>query len=200
MHDTACCFGYPSDSSRTARKRAGTLGWAGPRHWQAPPSDARPRQCSMMPPPPPRRPVLTVLILPRAASGVACKPKTMDVCWAGWGRDRSPARSPRSAPQGEAVGRGPGRSCRGWIVFAGSRVCGAGPVTGTSAGREARAPDRQRRAAAPAGGSQGRLQPDYHHSESDRASGRVILGGRLARSSQGILGARAACATVTALG
>jgi hypothetical protein len=30
MHDTACCFGYPSDSSRTARKRAGALGWAGP--------------------------------------------------------------------------------------------------------------------------------------------------------------------------
>jgi hypothetical protein len=35
MHDTACCFGYTSDSSRTARKRAGTLGWAGLRPYHA---------------------------------------------------------------------------------------------------------------------------------------------------------------------
>ncbi len=80
----------------------------GPRHWQAPPSDARPRQCLTMPPPPPRRPVLTVLTFPRAASGVACKPKAMDVCWAAWGRDGSPARLPRPAPQGGTVGAGSG--------------------------------------------------------------------------------------------
>ncbi len=61
--------------------RGRTLGWAGPRHWQAPPSGG------------------------------------------------SPSAS-----------------------FAGSRVCGAGPDTGTSAGREACAPDRQQRAAALGGG------------------------------------------------
>jgi hypothetical protein len=69
MHDTARCFGYPSDSSRTARKRAGTLGWAGPRHWQAPPSDARPRQRSILPPPPPCRLLLTALTTPTGGVG-----------------------------------------------------------------------------------------------------------------------------------
>ena len=38
MHDTACCFGYPSDSSRTARKRAGTLGWVELRRASPPPT------------------------------------------------------------------------------------------------------------------------------------------------------------------
>jgi hypothetical protein len=66
MNDTACCFGYPLDTSRTARKWTGSLGWAGPHHWSAPPSDARPRQRSTMLPPPPRRP-------PRAAGhGADC--------------------------------------------------------------------------------------------------------------------------------
>ncbi len=56
MHDTACCFGYPSDSSWTARKRTGSLDKTGPRHRSGPPSDARPRQRSTMLPPSPRRP------------------------------------------------------------------------------------------------------------------------------------------------
>jgi hypothetical protein len=46
---------------------------------------------------------------------------------------------------GAAAGGSPSAS------FAGSRVCGARPVTGTSAGLEARTPDRQQRAAALAG-------------------------------------------------
>jgi hypothetical protein len=45
MHDTACGFGYPSDSSRTARKRAGTLGWAGLRS-ASPPPTRNPRHSS----------------------------------------------------------------------------------------------------------------------------------------------------------
>jgi hypothetical protein len=69
---------------RRRRDRSGHMGTP-PLTWQAPPSDARPRQRLMLPPPPPRRPVLTVLTPPRAASGVACKPKVMDVCWAAWG-------------------------------------------------------------------------------------------------------------------
>ena len=116
MHDTACCFGYPSDSSRTARKRAGALGWAGT-------ATAR-RRIRMSAGPP-----------------AAATDRRHDR----HGRPRK-GRSWGGVRAGAAAGGSPPAS------FAGSRVCGAGSVTGASAGREARAPDRQQRAAALAGG------------------------------------------------
>jgi hypothetical protein len=117
MHDTARCFEYPSDSSRTARKRAGTLGWAGPRHWQAPPSPALGESATSTAP-------ARAHCAHSPTGGVGrCLQAEGHGCLLGClGPRRIAGMIATSAPQGEAVGRGPGRSCRGWIAI--SVVCG----------------------------------------------------------------------------
>jgi hypothetical protein len=176
MHDTACCFGYPSDSFRMARKRAGSAGSGGtPPRLTTP--DAQPvaqlgRRPAMSPPPLPQAPRAagrgatrlgqlgpggqdnptatspdpvrqgrcSLCHLPWAAAGGAHQLLVIGVSWAARDCDGSPARSLPPAPQGEAVAGGArtGAATDGspLALCAGLRVCGTGPVTAVSAGRE----------------------------------------------------------------
>jgi hypothetical protein len=155
MHDTACCFGYPSDSSRTARKRAGTLGWAGLCSSRATSSTRADSTSATAPGPscggrgaacygpggpgrhlrllawPPVRPgaVLTVLSLSVQRGCGPVEPGLTLARLLGWS-----AACTRSPAARGCAGRGsPGRAQSG---SKGLRARGAGPITGTSAGLE----------------------------------------------------------------
>jgi hypothetical protein len=153
MHDTACCFGYPSDSSRTARKRAGTLDWAGLRPYHATSSTRADATSATAPGPSCGRARCRSLragqdwagrVATSATSpGPLCGCGRCSLCSLspGWRRALpisqwswvsaglpigAPDRrhaSPLMSPQGAAVGRGPGWRCSGWIAI--STVQGA---------------------------------------------------------------------------
>jgi hypothetical protein len=160
MHDTACCFGYPSDSSRTARKRAGTLGWVELRRASPPPtrnlwhSLAGSRRCHLRHRPRPPR------VAGRGATTAG--PARGGSGWRGPGRSGHGWIATSTARGGcGSVGpdlslarllggrlvlliassarlRWPGFTGSGAVCARGSRVRGAGPVTGVSAGLECR--------------------------------------------------------------
>ena len=185
MHDTACCFGYPSDSSRTARKRAGTLGWAGLRPFHAT-SSTRADATSA------------------TAPGPSCGRGRCSLCSLSPGRRRALPTSqwswvsaglPVGAPDRRHDRHGRPRKGRPWGgVRAGAAASGSPSVPFKGAAGPwsrayhwhvcwagvLRAPDRQQRAAASARASPGRAQSGYRPSEPPRARGPFKLGGHQA--------------------
>ena len=134
MHETARCFGYPSDSTRAARERGRGEQLAGT-------ASAGPGQCGRPGPPSPLSrplaPVAQARLSPlwlnsgrRRASPTCHRPLVSSR--AAYRRARSPARIATAVLAGRS-GAGSGWCCRAWIAvctvsLGGSATVGAGPL------------------------------------------------------------------------